>query len=542
MQEYVLIGKECSGKSQLARSLTGSSAYVSNFSGSTISCEVYNGKEKKFSFIDTPGIVLLSDTITTRTTLDALESNKRILLVVKATHIDQDLADLLPLVKGKCGLVIVTFWDRVMHIPGAGKAIERLQRAINVQFIPVNARSLTSIQYDRICDLLKSPQHFTTDRVQARAGWQVDAKSTLFEYPFVGPIIALLLLLLPACVTIWFANNLADSLDPLARAFTHPLVAKLQFLSSPFKEIAVGRYGFLTMTPLLFVWAVPTVFLYSIILGIFKASGLMERMMVAVHPLVRPFGIGGRDLMRVIMGFGCNVPAVINTRACSACSRRTCISAIAFGSACSYQFGATLAVFNSVGKGWLVVPYMLVLLASTLIYARLNASPQAISIRNSSMIEGRTFLKWPHPRDILHEARGTIGHFANKAIPIFLLITVIASILEWIGFVHILVAVVNPVTQIFNLPSEAALPIILASIRKDGILLFGQQQMALTLSSGQILTEVYLAGTLLPCLVTAFTIAREQDLRFTLLLIGRQVFAAVCFSLILAWSCRFFGW
>jgi Fe2+ transport system protein B len=44
---------------------------------------------------------------------------------------------------------------------------------------------------------------------------------------------------------------------------------------------------------------------------------------------------------------GCNVPAVISTRGCSSCSRGTCISAIAFGSACSYQFGATLGVFSA---------------------------------------------------------------------------------------------------------------------------------------------------------------------------------------------------
>lgn len=59
-----------------------------------------------------------------------------------------------------------------------------------------------------------------------------------------------------------------------------------------------------------------------------------------LHPLLRPFGLSGRDLVRVMMGFGCNVPAVISTRSCSGCTRQTCISAIAFGSACSYQIAA----------------------------------------------------------------------------------------------------------------------------------------------------------------------------------------------------------
>jgi len=80
------------------------------------------------------------------------------------------------------------------------------------------------------------------------------------------------------------------------------------------------------MGPLLFVWTVPTVILYALLLGAYKASGLLERLTIALHPLLRPFGLSGRDLVRVMMGFGCNVPAVISTRSCSGCTRQTCIS------------------------------------------------------------------------------------------------------------------------------------------------------------------------------------------------------------------------
>ena len=37
-------------------------------------------------------------------------------------------------------------------------------------------------------------------------------------------------------------------------------------------------------------------------------SGLVTRMTVALHPTMRPVGLTGRDLVRVVMGFGCNVP------------------------------------------------------------------------------------------------------------------------------------------------------------------------------------------------------------------------------------------
>ncbi len=60
----VVIGKESTGKSQLVASLTGRPAYVSNFRGATVSCEFYEGPT--CTFVDTPGILRQSDTVTTR--------------------------------------------------------------------------------------------------------------------------------------------------------------------------------------------------------------------------------------------------------------------------------------------------------------------------------------------------------------------------------------------------------------------------------------------------------------------------------------------
>ncbi len=85
--------------------------------------------------------------------------------------------------------------------------------------------------------------------------------------------------------------------------------------------LLVSDYGLVTMGPKLFVWAVPTILLYAILLALYKQSGLADRINTALHPIVRPIGLNGRDILRVVMGFGCNVPAVINTRTCSRCTR-----------------------------------------------------------------------------------------------------------------------------------------------------------------------------------------------------------------------------
>ena len=137
---------------------------------------------------------------------------------------------------------------------------------------------------------------------------------------------------------------------------------------------------------------------------------------------------------------------------------------------------------------------------------------------------------------IWRETQGTLRQFFANAIPIFLVITLMASVLDWLGLISTLAGLINPVMGLFNLPTEAALPVILASIRKDGLLLFAEPGTLAVLTPLQILTGVYLAGVLLPCLVTALTIAREQSVRFAAGLMVRQAIAAILFSLALAWG------
>lgn len=536
----LLIGKESTGKSQLIAALTGQSAYSANFRGSTVRCETYVADNRVW--IDTPGIFYRSDSKTTQTALSRLKATDTVVLVVKATHAAEDLTELLPLVAGQQGVVVMTFWDKVgVATPEAtpsaeGAVVGQWAQSLGLSIIPVNARQMTAVERQSILRAVQTPSPFPSQWAFPTAGWRVDPMPTLLEHPQLGWMVALLLLLLPAVLAVWLANGFAAGVDPLVQALLAPMMEPRSLLPGFFSAILWGPYGLLSMGPLLLVWAVPTVVLYALFLGAYKASGLVERLAMALHPLLQPLGLSGRDLIRVIMGFGCNVPAVISTRSCSSCTRQTCMSAIAFGSACSYQFGATLAVFSAASLPWLVVPYLLYLGLSTLIYTRLVSPKIARSRHNWLVIEHRTFLERPSLSAVWREARGTLQQFFTNAIPIFVLISAIASLLDWLGLMSALAAVINPLMGIFRLPAEAALPVILSSIRKDGLLLFAEPKTLAVLTPLQILTGVYLAGVLLPCLVTALTIAREQSPAFALKLMGRQALAAVIFSWVLAWS------
>ncbi|MGQ4810623.1 GTPase Era [Candidatus Entotheonellaceae bacterium PAL068K] len=532
----IVVGKESVGKTQLVASLTGRTSRSQNFRGSTVSVESYEADN--YTYIDTPGILQQSDTETTRLALEQMTQQDTVLLVVQATHLDDDLHDLLPLLRDKRGAVVVTFWDKVHANKQADKVLANLSQEVGVSFIPVDARRLSAESCQQINAALSDDLHtFSTEAPMTTAGWRIEPQPGWLEHPVVGRVLALCLLLLPVALTIFGANAVAAWLDPIVDGWFAPMTAWMNATLPIFFAVPLAHdYGLLNMGPFLLVWAIPTVLLYAGVLGIYKSSGLIERMIIVLNPLLRPFGLSSRDALRVMMGLGCNVPAVISTRSCSGCSRGPTIHAIAFGAACSYQLPATLAVLAAVQQEWLIIPFLFYLALTTLIYLRLTSPEAARSPFNVLMIPRRSFLEWPRAGALWREFQDMLSHFVIQALPVFLLICIVASYLSYVGGTELIAHVLRPVMVAFNLPLEVSLPVVMASIRKDGIFLFVEGELLRHMSVIQVLTGVYLAGVLLPCLVTALTIAREVSWRFTGGLLLRQTTFVIGFSLILAWG------
>ncbi len=361
------------------------------------------------------------------------------------------------------------------------------------------------------------------------------------------PIVAAALLFLPAVIGVTQANRFADWLyDPLDGAL-FPLRDWLGAVLPEFLEsLFVGEYGLVSMFPFLLLYAAPTIIVFSVILAIYLSTGLLDHFSRALHPLLRPVGLSGRDLVRVVMGFGCNVPAVIETRSCSSCSRGTCVSAISFGSACSYQLPATLAVFAAADMAWLGLVYIIVLAGSTLIYTWAH-TPKALKLaRKNAFDTALPPLRKPSWRQIMREIWDNIYQFVVIAFPIFIVICFAAASLAYFGVLDTIARLLAPLMALFALPGEAATAIALGSVRKDGIAVglldddWGTLKVALE-SPAQVLTAVYLAGVLLPCIVTLVTIAREMKWGFALKLCLRQAAWASGFALLIAWIGKLFS-
>ncbi len=537
MRSVVFIGNESVGKSQLVNSLACKAAVSEKVKGTTIAVQSCVANE--FRFIDTPGILFKSDSVTTKLAVDEIPNKDCVVLVVSATEIDKDLSNLLSLVRGKEGAIVITHWDRMKDLVDPNK-IEKLEEELKVPVIKVDARDISSDEHDKLLDSFSNPKVFKKRKVKTKIGVTLEPKKGIFDIPVLGQVISIVLLFLPAWIAVQFAIFGADYLYDTVYNFLTPLLDTVNAFPAPLNYLLGMDYGIISMFPFLVLYALPTIFLFAVMLSLYKTSGLIDRITVSIHPLIIPFGLTGRDVVRVIMGYGCNVPAVINTRTCSARTRGNCVSAICFGAACSYQLPATLAVFAAAKMSYLVIPYLLILVTGTLVFLRITTATQRDRSKDELAIPHRDFLQIPRLRPMFAEFKIMVREFLTVAFPIFLVICLVAGMLDWLRVLDGMIWLLGPVMAAFNLPPEAATSVVLGSIRKDGI------AIGLMNSSGdglkvpidnpaQVLTVVYLAGVLLPCLVTLYTTFREMGWKFALKLAVKQSTAAVITSLIIAW-------
>ena len=355
------------------------------------------------------------------------------------------------------------------------------------------------------------------------------------------PLVSLVCLFLPACIAVTQANALADFLYDTIQLFLKQFLVLIETLPAPLAAVLGGNYGIVAMLPFLLLYALPTILIFAALIAFYKQSGLINHLSYGLHKFLKYFGLSGQDLVRVIMGYGCNVPAVLATRSCSSASRCSCISAIAHGSICSYQLSSSLAIFAATGLTVLAPIYVALVGVNTLIYLKLIRPKNYQDTLSKIESPKPEVLKAPKLKMIISETNNTLKEFIVMALPIFVGICIISGLFQYFGILASMSQLLSPLMALFNLPPEAALSVVLGSVRKDGIAvgLLDADLNSLKIlieTPVQLLTIVYLAGVLLPCIVTIFTVIKEMRFKFAFKMVTQQASFAIICSLVIAWA------
>ena len=541
LDSVVLLGLESSGKSTLFRVLTkGGIVDEANFRGSTVVCRKSYLPECKRTLIDTPGIRLKTNNDIADVVIEQVSSSDTVLLVVRANDIQNELQGIFQgfekRLQNKNAVLAITFKDK------APSNIESVagyyEKKLGIPVIILNARKIDNHIRAELINRIGNAGRIVKVDLSLNKNQNtsvIEPQKTWFEHRRFGFAFSLVCLFTSFALPIISAYYLALWLQPIAdRVIIEPIKLSLQWLPNLLQATLIGDYGLLTLGWYSFLWAFPVVVFIGVSVALLDETGLKDRISTVLGPKLRKIGLNGQDLIPVLTGFGCNVVAVFQSRGCDQCTRAACVSMISFGSACSYQIGASLSLFGSARKPWLFLPYIFILFFVGALHTK--AWHRAITNHSIPLFKERAFLQKPSWSHVFVKSWSNIRTFILQAMPIFLVICVIAAILKYAGILDTLSGFATPIANIFALPVESMPAIIFSTIRKDGLLVLNQGEGSAlqSFTAAQVFMVVYLASTLTACLVTLSTVLKEMGPVPAIRLASQQAFTSILTSLLLA--------
>lgn len=511
-ERVLLVGLESSGKTTLFSRLTGNRVgEETNVKGSTYSIRLE--KMKDYDLVDSPGIKI-DDTFANQLVKKETDRASRLILVIRGTQFHDEMNFLLRFVTGlqKPFIVMISHADKMTE--KSKQAIKKSMLGKKLPLILTDARRVEQSQVQVIRSFLFEQPRLTQNQLDALQSIRPESilpAEKIFRQTWIGYFAALTCIIAIFLIPVMIAYQISGVMQPLADRFIiQPAAQAISAWPSLLENLLTGSYGLLSLGIYSFVWAFPVVLLIGLSTAIVDETGLKDRMADCLDPLLKRVGLNGQDLVPVLTGFGCNVVAVFQTRNCSACSRKACVSLIGFGSSCSYQIGATLSLFNAANHVWLFLPYVFMLMIGGVLHTRFWYGKRAAAFARPPFIR-RSFLQRPTFRGSVFRVKSVVKQFMLQAMPVFMIICILASLLDFYKIIHYLSYLFYPLAALLHLPAEAATGLAFSMIRKDGMLVFNEGQGALLsrLSVSQLFLLIFIASTMTACFVTMWTTARE---------------------------------
>ena len=333
---------------------------------------------------------------------------------------------------------------------------------------------------------------------------------------------------------IYLSYHVSDGLQYYVSHWLTKLSQISLFQENKLQHILFGHYGVISLGTYSFVWALPVVFMISLSTALIDITHLKHYIVWSIEPTMMRLGLHGSDIIPLLEGFGCNAAAITQaTHQCHRCTKVQCMSLVSFGTACSYQIGATLSIFNASHRSWLFLPYIGMVFLGGIIHNKLWYSHQTPMTTQS--VFQRQPVRWPKPKLLLKAAWKSIQMFIVQALPIFIGICLIVSLLSLTSILTFISNAFIPLLWLLDVPTQLAPGILFSMIRKDGMLLFNMNDSALIqrLSAFQLLLLVFFSSTFTACSVTMTMLIRRLGSILGIKMIMKQMVSSTLCVIVL---------
>ena len=568
MKRVALIGMPNTGKSTLFNKISGSSAKVGNWPGVTVdllSVKTMFGGEL-IELIDLPGIYGLSGySEDEKVVADFIKNNQinHIFYVANSTQLDRQLELMLELKKFNIPLTIVANMIDEAKAFGIEIDFKVLEQCLQTEIIPISAKygqGFEKLHQKPKKNLPQKKQIIELDQVvkktihyPARLNNQNTKKlDALFLNPAFGlPIF--LFIIFGVFQFVFSAGQpiqewMSNFFSLIQENYLIPLLSPLNSMLQSF--IIDGVYAGLTTVAAF----VPIIILFFFIMTIIEDSGYFSRAAFLMDKIMEKMGLDGRAFVMMLMGFGCNVPALMGTKIMRTKEIRFLTMLVIPFSLCSARlqvFLFLIAAFFSPTHGALVL-FSLYLLSFFSIFITAIIFKNKYQSNEPLVLELPPY-RFPTTRQILIRGWHEVKHFLNRASKFIVLGVIVVWALTHFPagyepaseqtYAGVIGNFFHPIFDPIGIDQLLVIALIFGFIAKEILIgalavIFGLEGQALSshlvelFNHGQAISFMIFTLIYTPCLSTIATLKNEsKDRTLTIL--------SIFWSLWLAWLMSF---
>lgn len=458
MARIALLGNPNVGKSSLFNSLTGNRQKVANWPGKTIECKkgVCRVGKEKLEITDLPGTYSLTPfSDDEKVVEEALEKTEfdALVQIADSSNLERNLYLTLELLDKTDKLVVALNMSDVATKEGLEIDEEKLSKLLGVNFVRIDARDKKTLGplLVKVAQVSKKRAKAKTARKASRVEL-VKGRYTLIQkavdecvkkrkerqakewfdgialHPIIGPMLFLLVMYTVFQLTFFLSEPLTQGVEyawGLAAEFVaagvHDIAFAPAWAASLIENGVIAGVGSV-------ISFFPQIAVMMFLLYFLEDSGYLARVVVVLDGFLKRVGLGGKAFIPLLLGLGCNVPAILATRIVrEEKTRLGAILSIPFMS-CSARL-PVYVLFAGVffpGNEANVIFLMYILGFAIAIATALIVKKKLGNEEEELLIELPRY-HWPFLKNVYLETRNSVESFAKRAGTIILA----ASIVIW---------------------------------------------------------------------------------------------------------------
>ncbi len=388
--------------------------------------------------------------------------------------------------------------------------------------------------------MIAKDRYFTSDdmvrKIQSRTQTKMSRKDRLSEImitPSTG-IPILIGVMMAVFLAIIFIGNFLDELveDAYITLLGNTLADFGYSVGGDFGRVVM--YGLDQSILAVLTLIIPYILVFYIILGILEDSGYLPRAVVLLDRTMHRFGLHGGAFIPMIVGLGCNVPAIMATR--SIHSRREKLITTALIALCVPCSAQLAIIFGIVGNfSGIFYAFLILFIVLALMVVLGVALNHFLKPEPSNLAMEIPDLQVPSSKNVLFKTWDRIKDFFYIAFPLL----VIGSVLVQIALDYdLLNFIVDPLSFItvtmLGLPAVTIIAFLAGILRKEmavvilaAVLTVSESNLIDAMTPEQFFVFGLVMAIYMPCLATMAVIWQELGWKETIAIAAFSIGTAI---------------